>query len=347
MGPCILGKDKLKRPKRWADWHRDAENKMRFSGITDSAQKLNFLRSCAGAELTELWEKEVRAVYEATGEGATLVAAHTYTQVVENTKTTLLKLVSRDRAIIDLLRMEQGSRGFMDFLADVEDQMHLCHSWEQLTSKDMKRISLLGGLKDRTLAEKALAKEYGLKQIIQAAVNRESSKANAEAIRNRPTGNVNRLEDKEVQYKGGSLEARMNHLMEEMEEVRKLKQIGKYSSRHKGEGEKEQCPRCTYERHESGQKCPAEDRTCSTCGDKGHFGMSKLCRKKKKKAARRVKEEQRETSSESSDTEGEQEVNRVIREHRHLGEEDAGHHPHEHRRQTLQQGSQAHQVPPG
>ena len=49
---------------------------------------------------------------------------------------------------------------------------------------------------------------------------------------------------------------------------------------------------------------------CNTCGDKGHFDMSKLCRKKK--AARRVKEEQRETSSESSDTEGEQEVNRII-----------------------------------
>ena len=54
-----------------------------------------------------------------------------------------------------------------------------------------------------------------------------------------------------------------------------------------------------------------EDRTCNTCGDRGHIGMSKLCRKKK--AARRVKEEQRETSSESSDTEGEQEVNRVGR----------------------------------
>ena len=143
-------------------------------------------------------------------------------------------------------------------------------------------------------------------------VNRESSKANAEVIRNRPTRNVNRLDKEEVQYKGGSLEARMNHLMEEMEEVRKLRQIGKYSGRHKGEGEKEQCPRCTYKRHEAGQKCPAEDRTCNTCGDKGHFGMSKLCRKKKMKAARRVKEEQQETSSESSDTEWEQEINRVI-----------------------------------
>ena len=40
----------------------------------------------------------------------------------------------------------------MDFLADEEDQRHLCHSWEELTGEDMKRISLLGGLKDKTRA---------------------------------------------------------------------------------------------------------------------------------------------------------------------------------------------------
>ena len=36
MGPCTLGKDKLKRPKRWAGWHREVENKMRFGCITDN-----------------------------------------------------------------------------------------------------------------------------------------------------------------------------------------------------------------------------------------------------------------------------------------------------------------------
>ena len=82
--------------------------------------------------------------------------------------------------------------------------------------------------------------------------------------------------------------------------MRKLKQVGRYSGRHRGEGEKDQCPRFTYKRHEAGQKCPAEERSCNTCGEK-------------KKTARRVQEEQRDTSSESSDTEGEQEVNRVIR----------------------------------
>ena len=99
------------------------------------------------------------------------------------------------------------------------------------------------GLKDRTLAEKALAEEYMLKQIIQAAVNRESSRANAEALRNRPTGNVNRLDKVEGHYQGGSINTRINHLQAELEDMTKLRQVGKYNSRHKSKGEKEQCPR--------------------------------------------------------------------------------------------------------
>ena len=88
MRPCVLGKDKLKRPKRWSDWRKDAENKMRFLGITESIQKMNFLRSCAGAELTKFWEKEVRVLFEATREGQVDVPAHTYEEVVESMEQT-------------------------------------------------------------------------------------------------------------------------------------------------------------------------------------------------------------------------------------------------------------------
>ena len=313
MGACTLGREKLKRPKRWMDWLRDAENKMRYGNITEPARKWAYLRACAGPELTELWDKEVRVKYEATGEGDHRVEADTYDQAVKNTTNALFKLVNRDRAIMELLRMEQGNKTFNEFLADVEDQTTLCHNWERLTPEDMKRISLLGGLKDRTLAEKAIAEEYDLKRIIEAASNRENSRTNAEAMRNRPTGNVHRLETEERQYKGGHLDARENHLREELEEVRKLKQVGKYSGRHKGEGEKDNCPKCTYERHEGAMKCPAEDRTCNECGEKGHFRASKMCPKKKKKNTRRVKEtETKDTSSESSSgDEEEQEVNKI------------------------------------
>ena len=247
-----------------------------------------------------------------TGEVPNRVEADTYDQVVKNTTETLFKLVNRDRAITELLRMEQGNKTFNEFLADIEDQTNLCHSWEKLTPEDMKRISLLGGLKDRTLAEKAIAEEYDLKKIIEMASNRENSRTNAEAMRNRPTGNVHRLEMEEMQYRGGHLDAQENHLREELEEVRKLKQVGKYSGRHKGEGEKDNCPKCSYERHEGAQRCPAEDRTCNECGEKGHFRASKMCPKKKKKTTRRVKEETKDTSSESSsDDDEEQEVNKI------------------------------------
>ena len=90
MEPCALGKDKLKRPKRWTNWHREAENKMRLMGITDNDQRMNYLRRCAGAELTEIWEKEERMVVEANREGEVAVPAHTYEQVVEGTMMTLL-----------------------------------------------------------------------------------------------------------------------------------------------------------------------------------------------------------------------------------------------------------------
>ena len=141
----------------------------------------------------------------------------------------------------------------MDFLADMDDQTHLSNNWESLMGEDMKRITLLWGLKDRTLAEKALAEEYTLKQIIQAAVNRESSKANAEALQARPTRHINRLDKVEGQYQGGGIDARINHLQAELEDMMKLRQVGKYSGRHRGEEEKEQCPRCTYEKQEAGR----------------------------------------------------------------------------------------------
>ena len=47
-------------------------------GITDSDQKMNLLRSWAGAELTELREKELRGVFEATREEEVAVPTHTY-----------------------------------------------------------------------------------------------------------------------------------------------------------------------------------------------------------------------------------------------------------------------------
>ena len=94
-----------------------------------------------------------------------------------------------------------------------------------------------------------------------------------------------------------------------MEDVKKMLKGGKHSGGHREE-EQEQCPRCTYEQHKAGQWCPAEARRCNTCGVRGHFERSRMCRRKRK-ATRRVKEEREETNS--GDSETQKEVNRIDR----------------------------------
>ena len=39
MGPCVLGKDKLKRPKKCTNWYKDSENKMKFSASPTASRR--------------------------------------------------------------------------------------------------------------------------------------------------------------------------------------------------------------------------------------------------------------------------------------------------------------------
>ena len=61
-------------------------------GITDGDQRMDLLRSWAGAELAEPWEKELRKGCKATREEETAVPTHTCERVVESTEVTPHKL---------------------------------------------------------------------------------------------------------------------------------------------------------------------------------------------------------------------------------------------------------------
>ena len=280
MPRCSLGKDKLKRYKRWKEWLNDAENKMRFLKIANDKEKIDFLRSCGGPELTEFWNKEARITFEEEG---------TYSDMITETKKALLKYVNKDRALIDLLRMKQGNRSFMDFLSEVEDQEYLCRIDEQpLTGEDLKRISLIAGMRDRTLAEKALAEEYSLTDVIKTGITREASKANADAIRMKTTPSINRVEDYEKKIEDLQLD------------VMRLQHAGKYSRKFKPQDSEKQkfksnhaCETCTYKH--PGRRCPAEERYCNACGEKGHFARSARCKMiaKRTTTTRRVEENYR------------------------------------------------------
>ena len=64
LQPCLLGRDKTRRYQNFRDWITQAEAKMGFLGITEGKQKIGYLRSNAGVELTTFWEKEVRRRFE-------------------------------------------------------------------------------------------------------------------------------------------------------------------------------------------------------------------------------------------------------------------------------------------
>ena len=282
MPSCHLGKDKIKRFKKWKDWLGDAKNKMAFLGISTDQQKVNFLRSCGGSDFTEFGEKEAHIRFTAVpadpDQGIAALDAHKYNEIIDESKKSMPTLISRDRAITDLLRIEQGNRSFMDFLAVVEDQEYLCRTDEdRITGDDLKRISLIAGMKDRTLAEKAIAEEYNLQQVIQAGVNRESSIANVEAMQARPTSTISRLDDTDTH--ADSLDAKIHYLQEELDAVRCVWKHGKYSSRYKPDsktGMSAVCHKCTYNHSEG--RCPADGCRCNACGQEGHFKRSMLCK---------------------------------------------------------------------
>ena len=268
LGPCELGRDKLKRYKRFTDWVGEAESKMRLLGIADSQQKASFVQSSGGVELNTFWEKEARIRWVASTDPQ--LPAHTYQEIIDESKSALLKYVSRDRAIIDLLHMPQGDKSVTEFVAQVEDQAALCRVGEiAITEDDLKRLALIAGFKDRSLAEKCLGEEYNLRQVIATAVTRESSKANAEAVKVQEASSVKQVNTEEGDWLG-----KLTKLQGDMETVMRLQQRGKYSGMTK-----RTCNKCTFE-HERDGKCPAVGRECRRCGQEGHFSRSSLCKGK-------------------------------------------------------------------
>lgn len=191
-------------------------DKINFLGIVDNIQKINFIKSCASPELTQFWEKE--AVQENQDLNILAQNAHTYDEIIKESKTTLLKIINRDRAIIHMIRLTQGDQTFMEYLAIVEEQEILYRADEQrITGDDLKRMALIAGMKDRTLADKCTGEKYNLKQVIQAGINRENSKVNVEAMQSKGATQIKKLVEGDVNARINFLQAELDHKLDHNE----------------------------------------------------------------------------------------------------------------------------------
>jgi hypothetical protein len=293
LGSCELGRDRTKRFKKFNDWIKQAESKLAFLGITDDQQKVNYVKSCAGPDLITFWEKEARVRFAAVEANPALnivaEAAHTYIQIIEESKKVLLAIINRDRAVIDLLRISQGDRSVMEFLAEIEDQARLCRANERrIMEDDLVRMALVAGFKDRLLAEKVLAEEHDLKTTIQLAVTRENSKANVAAMQGKQSERVMRMKEETIARMRPCSESDMKIMEEEegdiarLEErlaVLKVKQYGKFSGRFKPKEDAQpsgqKCRSCSLS-HMPGE-CPAKGKECYRCEGRDHYARAAVC----------------------------------------------------------------------
>ena len=295
LQPCLLGKDKTKRYTRWTNWLKDATTKMAYLNITSNSQKLAYVKSQAGAELLTLWEKEVRARWvgvPANDElGREAQEAHTYKELITETERVLLEIINRDRAVIDLLKITQGNRTVMEFLAEIEDQVKLTRADKQrITEDDLVRMALIAGFRDRSLAEKVLAEKYSLKTTVELAVTRENSKANARAMQGKGEAEVRRLgrRSKSEHLAAGdsdsSSQAGESGRLEELQrqlDVLKIQKHGKYSGKYTKEEDKgsstsaKRCRNCDLP-HEAGD-CRAAGKPCYQCQGVGHYARAPAC----------------------------------------------------------------------
>ena len=313
LPPCPLGRDKTRRYQQFRDWLTQAEAKMEFLNIVESKRKVAYLRSNAGPELTLFWEKEVRArfydIVEDVNVGIVAQAAHSYDEIIKESKKELLAMVNHDRAVIDLLRMSQGDKTAMEYVTAAEDQARLCRADSvPIKEEDLTRMALIGGMKDRSLAEKALAENYNLKTTIDTMKTRECSKANAMAMRGLAEGteNVKRVKGRKVEEYDTDeeielMEAEMKVMKAEMK-VMKLRKQGKFSSRRQGE-DKKKCRNCNLV-HIEGEECSAKGKTCYKCEGQDHYARAPACPKsrtrgREEKTTKKVTEKTTDSDTDS------------------------------------------------
>ena len=322
MGHCNLGIDKTGRLKRFNDWLKGAQAKIDFMGLTTDKQKISLLRSWEGPELLTYWEREVGIRFESTPrveaaggrDAIPAQEAHTYQDMLRDTRQEILKHVNRDRSLIDLLNMRQTSESWMAFIHDLEEAADLCQlETKPFTRDDAIRVAALAGMKDRNLAEKALAEKYSLTTLISTGSTRETSRATADALQGRgATSSVSRVDRQEIGDSDMS-EEELDRAIADLT-IRKLKKSGKYSVRKKDAPSKtkasnilseDKAERCRYcnTRHEP-HRCPAKGKECFQCEGADHFANTPACTFKRGTTRRLVEEErEEEVEDDPSDTE--------------------------------------------
>ena len=279
MKPFVLGSNKMTRLKHFEDWLEDAESRMKYIGTQDDAAKVILLKSWGGSELVEFMRIHAKVVFDKkpASDSQEALEPDTYEQVIQKTTLEMKRLVNRTMAMHDLLNTQQGDRGWMDFIKDLENKAHILNFDSQpYKHKDIVKDAAIFGMTDKRLREKSLAEDPDLETLIRWGQARETGREGTSTLKQETlSGRVNQVANQRItsDMSDDELDDLMNTL-----QVMKLRKQGKYSARTPKEPPKGSCRNCSSA-HLPG-RCPANGKDCFTCGGKNHFSRAPACPKK-------------------------------------------------------------------
>ena len=275
MRQCSLGTDKMRKLTMFNEWLEDAENRMTYIGVTDDNEKVILLKTWGGPEMVELIRLEksnlnIRATTDSNEEEQ----GCTYAQLIEKLRSFLARMVNRTMAMHQLLSTQQGTRSWSDFIRDLERKAKILNFENKpYTTDEAIKDAAIFGMNDPSLREKALAEDPTLEKLTRWGQARETGREDAHHLNKE--GNVKRVGSHLLST---DMETDEIENMIETLQVMKLKKAGKYSSRNNNSPRSGSCNRCNTE-HNPG-RCPANGKTCFTCGAKNHFSKAPVCPKK-------------------------------------------------------------------
>jgi len=253
---CELGTDPARFLECFENWYEHHSLLADTVGVQDNA-KLKVLLLWGGKDFRK-FAKDAGVVSE--GETTDTLAA-----AIVKLRTKCGSHVNLSMAMFKLMHAKQGTKTMTEFTNEIEELAVRCQFDSHPYNKERAmKDALIFGTSDEQLRREALAKDYDLKQITDAALGFEQSRKSAGAIK------------KELAQEPE--DCRRMYTENQVEELVAKLQAGKFSfQQHKSKSQDDKCPNCPPHYRPHRGRCPALGKTCVKCKKKNHFSGSRAC----------------------------------------------------------------------
>lgn len=252
--------------KLWEEWQRFLENfeiAVSLSCAFDPVSRAKLLFLSMGPDL--------QGIVRAAKLRPNLDNSMCYTRFVNNVDAHLKSMTDTSSEHEAFTGMQQRKgESVVSFHSRLTEKVRLC-GYSPEDQERFVRTQLLKGMQNKGLAKTARTFGYETNYIVQCATRDEAFEEDNKQNDNRDQtayAVTNRGDDDDKRFKKYTPRSR---------DRLESKVIDQKSGRH-GHGRRSRCSRCNRLSH-SGNRCPAINKKCNSCGTVGHFAMA--CRKRR------------------------------------------------------------------